>query len=269
MRFWLRFGDHDVELQSGETFIGRSPRCQLVVDDPMVSRQHARITVDAGKVSLEDLGSVNGVLVNGARVEGTRTLSSGDRVLVGQQSFELFVAAPSAGPPTRSFGPGAPTLTGSSITDLTVDSEDHSESTRQGDAFDMLAGVVEKVLALGRGEEAERIISSYLRNLLKSATVESTEPDLADRAASYAVRIADATGKGEWIDYVFELYTRLRRPMPAGVVEQLYTSVRRVKGASLAKYRQYAELLRSIERRLGPSERFIVRRIQGLEEVMK
>jgi hypothetical protein len=132
----------------------------------------------------------------------------------------------------------------------------------------MLSGVVEKVLVLGRGEEAERIIGTYLRNVLRSVKPEGFDAALVDKASMYAVRIADATHKGEWIDYVFELYTIIRRPMPARLVEQLYTSVRRVKGVTLAKYRDYSAMLASIERRLGPSERFIVRRIQGLEELL-
>ena len=42
-RAWLRFGDRDVEIPEGETIAGRSQRCGVILDDPLVSRTHARI----------------------------------------------------------------------------------------------------------------------------------------------------------------------------------------------------------------------------------
>jgi len=53
-----------MDLAPGETVVGRSPKCRLVLEDPLVSRQHARFVVNGGAVTLEDMKSANGVLVN-------------------------------------------------------------------------------------------------------------------------------------------------------------------------------------------------------------
>jgi predicted component of type VI protein secretion system len=48
--------------------IGRDPICDIVINDPEVSRQHARLTRISTGYQLEDLGSTNGTFVNGARL---------------------------------------------------------------------------------------------------------------------------------------------------------------------------------------------------------
>lgn len=62
--------------------IGRLPECEITLDDPAVSRRHARITDDGGDYRIEDLGSTNGVRVNGESVTSSR-LRDGDRVDLG------------------------------------------------------------------------------------------------------------------------------------------------------------------------------------------
>lgn len=268
VRHFLRLGDHDVELFDGEILVGRSPKCQLVLDDPMVSRRHARLVVRRGTVTVEDMGSVNGVLVNGERLQRARVLRPGDRVVIGQHAMELYVAQPS--PSERPERDTAKTLSGATLTSMKSFpfEEERSEATRQGDAFAMLTGVVEKVLTLGRGDEAERILGNYLRNLLQSARAGSPiDEELASSAVSYAVRIADATKKGAWVDYVFELYTVLGRPLPGPLVERLYTSLRSLTPINLKIFRQYLATLKMEDTSFGPTERFVVRRIEGLEKL--
>jgi DNA-binding winged helix-turn-helix (wHTH) protein len=67
----------------GTTMIGRDLNCAIVVDARGVSRQHARIHLAAGTAELEDLGSKNGTLVNGVRVESLTPLSEGDKIQIG------------------------------------------------------------------------------------------------------------------------------------------------------------------------------------------
>lgn len=266
IRVWLRFGEHDVELGPGETIIGRSPKCQIVVDDPLVSRSHARLIVHRGTVTVEDLKSANGVLVNGERLLRTRVLASGDRLLVGGQAFMLLAEA--AEPQPNRKGRFAKTLAGREFVDeatRTADGE-RSEATRRGDALELLASVADKVLALGRGDEAERVLSSYLRNLLQSARAGAeVEAAVGERAAIYAVRIAEATSKGSWVDYAIELYSISKKPLPAVVIDRLYETLRKLAPLSAHVFRQYLAVLRSVEAQLGPSDRFLMRRIEGLD----
>jgi len=63
--------------------IGRSPDASIMLDDPEVSRLHARLSREpSGGFVIEDLASKNGTTVNGARVE-RRVLAFGDRIRVG------------------------------------------------------------------------------------------------------------------------------------------------------------------------------------------
>src|SRR5262249_11336946 len=166
---------------------------EIVLDDPLVSRTHARLVVNRGAVTIEDLKSANGVLVNGEALVRARVLQSGDRVVIGQQSF-LLVLGPKGDAPATAERRTARTL--SNLRDFSVTETERSEATRKGDALELLGGVAEKVLALGRGDEAERILSSYLRNLLQNARVGGElELVVAEKAATYAVRIAEVTGK--------------------------------------------------------------------------
>lgn len=61
--------------------VGRLSECDVCIDSPVVSRQHARLVVEpAGSCFLEDLGSTNGTFVDGRRLEGRVTLTKGARV---------------------------------------------------------------------------------------------------------------------------------------------------------------------------------------------
>jgi predicted component of type VI protein secretion system len=77
---------HDVE---EELVIGRDPG-GLVLDDPEVSRRHARVFCESsGRLSVEDLGSRNGTHVNGERVSGPRALAIGDRIAIGATVLQV------------------------------------------------------------------------------------------------------------------------------------------------------------------------------------
>jgi hypothetical protein len=66
--------------------IGRGSACNLRLDDPVVSRQHARIRHATGAWFIQDLNSSGGTFVNGQRVQATR-LNSGDQIQIGSSVF--------------------------------------------------------------------------------------------------------------------------------------------------------------------------------------
>ena len=70
--------------------IGRLPDCDITLDDPSVSRRHAEVSGHGGRWTIADLGSTNGVKLNGERVQ-TANLSDGDRLELGnvKLSFSL------------------------------------------------------------------------------------------------------------------------------------------------------------------------------------
>src|SRR5438445_275242 len=63
--------------------LGRSRQCDVVVDDANVSRQHAEIRPRGGSWILTDLGSTNGSLLNGRRIDGAEVLKPGDEIKLG------------------------------------------------------------------------------------------------------------------------------------------------------------------------------------------
>ena len=84
-----------VSLDGGRLVIGRHPDCDLALDDPMASREHAEVVVDAGALTLVDLRSTNGTRVNGAFVE-RHSLGHGDEICVGETVLR-FRALPPGG----------------------------------------------------------------------------------------------------------------------------------------------------------------------------
>jgi hypothetical protein len=73
--------------------IGRSRECDVVLDDSGVSRRHAELRPEGTAWTIEDLGSTNGVRINGIAVRGPHELRSGDRVEMGSTEM-LFEIAP-------------------------------------------------------------------------------------------------------------------------------------------------------------------------------
>jgi pSer/pThr/pTyr-binding forkhead associated (FHA) protein len=77
---------------SGELVIGRASDLDLVLMEDMVSRKHAKISVQDGVITLADLASTNGTFVNGERVKKAQ-LKIGDRVLIGSSLLKLVTIA--------------------------------------------------------------------------------------------------------------------------------------------------------------------------------
>jgi hypothetical protein len=71
--------------------LGRSRESDIVIDDSNVSRRHAEISPGGNGWRIQDLGSTNGVRVNGRQVDGPHPLESGDRVELGTVSVTFEV----------------------------------------------------------------------------------------------------------------------------------------------------------------------------------
>lgn len=80
-----------VRLDPEITYIGRMAENHVVLDDPQVSRSHARITASKGRFILEDQQSENGVYVNEKRIQ-VHTLNLGDKIVIGTHVLEVVQA---------------------------------------------------------------------------------------------------------------------------------------------------------------------------------
>ena len=69
--------------RDGSVTIGRAPASDILIDDPSVSRQHARVTTAGGRARVLDLDSHNGVRLNGQPIDGWHPLHGGDVIALG------------------------------------------------------------------------------------------------------------------------------------------------------------------------------------------
>lgn len=88
-----------------EIIIGRGSEFDMVLDEDMVSRRHAKISTFHGRLILEDLGSTNGSFVNGQRLSGSTSLNVGDKVLIGTSIMELLQGGRTSTTPRASGQP--------------------------------------------------------------------------------------------------------------------------------------------------------------------
>ena len=79
----LQYAGRDFTLIDGENIVGRDPAAQVCVPLPSVSRHHAAIAIDSDRATVRDLGSKNGTLVDGARIEESAPLRDGAIVTFG------------------------------------------------------------------------------------------------------------------------------------------------------------------------------------------
>jgi hypothetical protein len=241
----LRYKHHDIELSEGKFVIGRAASCQLSLDDPLVSRHHAELMVEGEQVSVEDLGSRNGVKVNGALIEGRYVVRDKDQIVIGGQELRYVARRENMG-------------------DTLI-----QPATQRASSFGLLGILADKAFALGRADEAERLLTDLLEQVLGDLEAgREVKSDLFERSTEYAMKLASGTGNWRWVEYLFRAYGGVRRPCPAGIVDELYTLVRRIERVNLGALRTYIDLLRENSGTFAPNERFLLSRLEGLERLV-
>jgi pSer/pThr/pTyr-binding forkhead associated (FHA) protein len=97
-----------IPLQRPVLLIGRHPECDVRIDLPKISRRHCCAALAYERVMIRDLGSRNGLRVNGLLVEEAQ-LHGGDEVAIGPIIFRVEVEAPrSPSPPPVAKRPAKP-----------------------------------------------------------------------------------------------------------------------------------------------------------------
>lgn len=120
------------------TTLGREAANDLAIAESAVSRHHARVTLSKGGALLEDLGSTNGTMVNGERVQ-TRLLEEHDVVRVGDTIFRFTTA--------NAYAYGAYRIDGSVVIPARGLPHAKSELLVGGYQVDRVVGLVDKVAA--------------------------------------------------------------------------------------------------------------------------
>jgi hypothetical protein len=79
----LRIDGRTSVVGSSGAVLGRSREADVQIDDPNVSRKHAELRPSGASWTVRDLGSTNGVKVNGRRIQGAQSLRDGDTITIG------------------------------------------------------------------------------------------------------------------------------------------------------------------------------------------
>ncbi len=258
----LTTANSEYTLFSDRVLIGRGPNCQVIIMDPLVSREHAVLRITADRVVVEDLRSANGVYVNNVRIFEAQQLFDGDRLLVGTQELCLFSAEPrqrSSPVATKSVRQEDPTPPSSAPTAPQV-------TTEKADALVVLGRVARRMLAIGLPSEAERVLSDHLNKLLFGARSGLPVPSsFCVAACREALMLARALGSGRWFNYTVELHLRAGLRMSPETARELRETAPAVKGVDHAMYGYYLEWLRDRVEQHGPESEDVLRELESIQ----
>lgn len=222
IRFRLRLQLHEYELPPGMTVIGRAPSCNLTIDDALLSREHAAISVGGERVIARDLGSRNGTYVNGVRIEDDVELHDGDRIKIGgtevvfsrvvksRRSSATTAAVANCRSCASAYVAVAPVCPRCGVP-ASAASEHRSESQARRDFWlslevELLAKAMER-FRFDEAEESVLRLQTKLDELLASG--KTFERAAIEPALSAVVRFSRARGAGRKIGWALDVLRRL------------------------------------------------------------
>jgi pSer/pThr/pTyr-binding forkhead associated (FHA) protein len=254
----LRYRDQDLFLAAGQYVLGRSSACHIVIDHGLVSRRHAMLEVTASGASVRDLGSINGVLVNGERIgDKPRVLADGDRITVGQEPLDIKLEELSPDDPrgraTRDTRPTVdvdPRATARPQRPATADGEigvTSVASTQRVEPLELVSMVANKALAAGRVREAENMLRLHLNAVLQDLRNKRPQPPEAHAtASSLGLKLARATSDGRWFDYVIDLLLCQPGLPDGGLLTDLEGALARLPIVDVSRLERYAQTVRAL-----------------------
>ena len=171
---------HEIRLKGSKFLIGRGEECQLRPKSDAISRQHCEFTIEGDQVSVKDLGSKNGTLVNGTRIESATSLNDGDEIQIGKLAFAivgLAVEEPAEleKPTAKKEKPAA------MFTDQAIEDSDISAWLQEGDDSNRARELAEPETKQFRLEEADR---DALQAAAESTDADANETSAADDDSS-------------------------------------------------------------------------------------
>jgi pSer/pThr/pTyr-binding forkhead associated (FHA) protein len=257
----LRYRQALITLRAGKLYLGRSPECELSISDPAVSRRHARLWVSPAQIVIEDLGSQNGVHVNGERIQGPRELRGGDVVRICSHELELVDVVPEIALEPNRYRITGETLSGTDKTTLLeerlhpshpparaqrpnmrLDTPSLRDSSTQraaqpvsrrpstnppgSDSLATAIVVLDEALDVGDTTEAERRLGPILMRVHELLLEEHpSSRELAEHVVVSAARFAGATRSAAFMNYAVTLYQLLNRPLPEPAVNVIHMLV--------------------------------------------
>lgn len=90
MSLTLKIGEKKIRVKDSEVVIGRDSSCEIIIQEPSVSRRHAVIVHEQNGIFLKDLGSILGSTINGKKVEGKTPIFKGDKIGISNMEIEVI-----------------------------------------------------------------------------------------------------------------------------------------------------------------------------------
>jgi hypothetical protein len=240
-RYRLRFLLQEFDLPRGATILGRSSDCHVTIEDPLVSRHHARIVLEGDRAVVYDLNSRNGVKVNGAPVKDPVELKDGDRIRIGTQEL-VFCRVDAV--PTRAASSAkttgflrhcarcrmpypqeagaCPNCGATEALDEETLSGQFGAAAQQIWSVQLFLEVLERALSLSRWEDVNRILRRATvqveERIVRGDPIDSPQlSKLAIGAATASLALNDPT----WGLWVAQVYRRVPMVVPEDVVAKI------------------------------------------------
>lgn len=268
-RYRLRFLLQEFDLPRGATILGRSSDCHVTIEDPLVSRHHARIVLEGERAILHDLNSRNGVKLNGHAIKEPTELKDGDRLRIGTQElvFCRVGSTPNAAAKTTGFlrhcarcrmpypqeAGACPSCGATEALDEETLSGQFGAAAQAIWSLQLFLEVLERALSLRRFDDVNRILRRATvqveERIVRGDPVDGAQlAKLADGAARASLALNDAT----WGLWVAQVYRRLPLLMPEHVVERLGELVVRFPVEMGDPVERLADHVRAIQ--VGPED---------------
>jgi hypothetical protein len=235
----------------GSIRIGRDASCEIVILERWVSRRHAVLELRRRDVTLIKEGKFP-IYRNGVEVLNRTFLVSDDRIKINETTLQFHGPAP-AGPaqtvsslePTPAYDPLASFRESSSAPAAPA-----AKASTAKDYY-LFWGLTDRLLAMNRLDEAERMIGPRCAELRKCAEAgEVLEGAVILEALKFALKLAIATKKDRWFAWIFELATICEYKMDAAFLTELYPPISAIHPGIGVQIDLYSQIVASETTRL-------------------
>lgn len=206
-RFLLRSSLGEFILGDQKLVVGRGLDCDVVLDDGLASRRHALFRLKDDGVTLEDLGSRNGTLVNGLKIDSFAKLKVGDQVTVGAHLFQLRHA-----PPTSEERARVPEVPPGQSPTKTWGVGPETDATRAApNVFHMLQASFDRAVQQESVPDAESAASVLMLSIRASAVRgQKIDVQTMNGVSDRAFALCELTESGRWLDRLCEAWGAAR-----------------------------------------------------------
>jgi pSer/pThr/pTyr-binding forkhead associated (FHA) protein len=227
----------EFDLPNGSTIIGRSLDCHVTLEDPLVSRRHARIVVDQAGARIEDMGSRNGVRVNGGVISDPVQLQNSDRIRIGTQDFVFCAVDASGRSHSRTTGQLRICVNCHQPYPREMLACPNCEATEQTDedtltgagraapnawTLQLMTDSLERALKMGRTVDAERIVRRATHEVEEQLATGGALDNVAVSALSVqAVEMTLASDDPSWAVWAIDVHGRTQTMPPSAVIDRL------------------------------------------------